>query len=142
MTRIDFYILEKAGSDPLKVACRLAEKAYRENLTVYVNANSPAQSIQLDRLMWVFRDDSFVPHVCIGDETKTEFEDPVAIGCGKPPESHLGLLINLREEIPDVCRRFERIAELVDNNDKARLAGRERFRIYRDQGFSLNTHRI
>src|SRR5580658_7952035 len=61
--RVDFYILE--GGSPLgrlKLACKLAEKAYLVGQTVLVWHTDPAELKAFDQLLWVFNDGSFVPH--------------------------------------------------------------------------------
>ena len=143
MIQIDFYILEDSRHDQLGLACRLAEKAYLAELTVYIHAASEAQSMQLDKLLWVFRDGSFVPHRCLNDgDTPDKFAEPVVIGCGMDSQKHHGVLINLANHVPDMFSRFERVAEVVDRGDQPRASGRQRFRLYRDRGYSLNTHRL
>ncbi len=143
MTRVDFYILEKSRHDQLRLACHLAEKAYLSDMTVYVHAASDAQAMQLDKLLWVFRDGSFVPHRCLGRyDTKEKCEEAVVIGRGVDSKEHHGMLINLASEVPEIFSRFDRVAELVGRGEETRASGRQRFRFYRDRGYSLNTHRM
>ena len=49
-----------------------------------------------------------------------------------------GLLINLSRSIPVFIQHFERIAEMVDEDEKQQA--RERYRIYRQQGHNLNKY--
>lgn len=143
MTRVDFYILQESRHDRLRLACHLAEKAYLSDMTVYVNAASPTQAMQLDKLLWVFRDGSFVPHRCLDRSGTTEkCAEAVVIGCGEDSREHHGMLINLASEVPEIFSRFERVAELVGRGAETRANGRQRFRFYRDRGYSLNTHRM
>src|SRR5580658_7386481 len=61
--RVDFYILE--GTSPsgrLKLACKLAEKAYLASQTVLVWGTDPAELRSFDEMLWTFNDGSFVPH--------------------------------------------------------------------------------
>ena len=143
MTQVDFYILDKSRHDRLRLACHLAEKAFLSDMAVYVHAASAAQAMQLDKLLWVFRDGSFVPHRCIGEQDATgKYEEKVVIGCGEDSQQHHGFLINLASEVPAIFSRFDRVAELVDRGNEPRASGRQRFRFYRDRGYSLNTHRM
>ena len=50
------------GRTRLVTACRLAEKACDQGLRVAVRTAGPAQTAELDDLMWTFSDRSFVPH--------------------------------------------------------------------------------
>ncbi len=143
MTRVDFYILEESRHDRLRLACHLAEKAYLSNLTVYVHAASAAQAAQVDKLLWVFRDGSFVPHRCLDRSVAAEkCVEQVVIGRGEDSQKHHGMLINLASEVPEIFSRFDRVAELVGRGEETRANGRQRFRFYRDRGYSLNTHRM
>lgn len=141
MTRVDFYIIESDRRDALRVACRLAEKAYLDDMSVCVRAASPEQATQLDRLLWLFRDGSFVPH-CYAETPDEQAGEPVLIACGDLAGIERDVLINLADSAPANPEQHQRIAELVDNNDNAKIRGRERFKHYREQGYSLNTHKL
>ena len=51
-------------------------------------------------------------------------------------------MINLSEEIPAFFSRFTRVAELVDQAPTSRNLARERYRFYRDRGYSLDSHEL
>src|SRR5579859_3064719 len=61
--RVDFYVLEEASATVrLKVACRLAEKAYLASQTALVWHTDADELRAFDDLLWTFMDGSFVPH--------------------------------------------------------------------------------
>ena len=143
MTRVDFYVL-KAGSARQRsvFACRLTEKAFRLGHRVYLHTASNRDTTQLNDLLWTFRDGSFVPHLPI-EQASGETEDndtPVHIGHGEEPGHHTDLMINLTDEVPLFFSRFERVAEIVAAD--TRETARDRFRFYRDRGYSLETHTL
>ncbi len=141
MTRIDFYILaEPSQGNRHTLACRLADKAYQQGHRVYLHADSEQEAAQLDRLLWTFRDRSFVPHGLSGqvDTART----PVLIGWGDEAADEHDVLINLGREVPHFFSRFERVMEPVDQAEEIRTAARQRFRFYRDRGYPLDTHDI
>lgn len=141
MARVDFYILEQAkDNERLTFTCRLADKAVKQGLNVHVHSESSAQAQQLDKLMWTFRQDSFVPHVLA--ENKTDQPNPVVIGHQQPDKYEADVLINLTAEVPAWYIGFERVAEIVDSSEQARESGRARFRWYREQGCEPQTHKI
>ncbi|MEE8343080.1 MAG: DNA polymerase III subunit chi, partial [Gammaproteobacteria bacterium] len=81
MTRVDFYILP--GKEPngrQLLACRLADKAYQLGRKVYIHTDSHAQTEQVDKLLWTFRQNSFVPHAVM-DQAGNE-PPPVLLGNG------------------------------------------------------------
>jgi len=141
MTRVDFYILP--DSDPAQrpqLACKLAEKAYGQGLTVYVHTTTEAEAVHLDELLWTFRHGSFLPHAL--DSKVTDEPPPILIGYDHEPSSHTDVLINLTAEVPRFIARFERIAELVDQRPEQLAQSRERYRFYRERGYELNSHQL
>jgi DNA polymerase III subunit chi len=61
--RVDFYVLEDAASSArLKLACRLAEKAYLASQRALIWHTDRAELQALDELLWTFAEGSFVPH--------------------------------------------------------------------------------
>ncbi len=140
MARVDFYILNQAGQHSRQTfACRLAEKAYRLEKTVHIQTRNRADAERLDELLWTFRDGSFVPHET---DPAQSFPRAVTIGHDWEPEGECGVLINLDSEVPLFFSRFERVAEILDQDPQTRQQGRERYRFYRDRGYDLNTHEI
>jgi DNA polymerase III subunit chi len=140
MPRVDFYVLASAEAQArLRFACRLAEKAYQLGHRIYVCAESREQAALLDDLLWTFRAGSFVPHAVL---PASEPLPPVLVGWQEPPEGHADVLVNLASEVPPFADRFGRVAELVDENETTKQRARERFRLYRDRGYSLASHTI
>ena len=140
MTRIDFYLLSKPQPGARqKLACRIAEKAFGLGHRVHIHTASKKEAMRLDDLLWTFRDGSFVPH-----ETDPAQLSPraVTIGHDWEPEGEYEVLINLDSEVPLFFSRFERVAEILDQDPQTRQKGRERYRFYRDRGYDLNTHEI
>ena len=43
-----------------------------------------------------------------------------------------------RRAVPPQFARFERLLEIVGNEDEELAAGRERYRFYRDRGYAIN----
>lgn len=139
MTEIDFYVLATAAPGSREqLACRLAEKAYGLGHDIFIHAADAGQASALDELLWTFRDGSFLPHGLVGEEERA----PVLIGSGGEPAKIPYLLINLAGDVPPFFSRFERVAEVINDEASIRDAGRERFRFYRERGYSLKTHKL
>jgi|TARA_R110002074_G_scaffold170005_4_gene332028 DNA polymerase-3 subunit chi len=140
VTRIDFYLLPDADIEQQHLyACRLTQKAVKQGHRVYIHTESSAQSEKLDDLLWSFSATSFVPHTIKADECDSH---PVYINhSGDPLDIH-GVLINLSQRTPDCFGRFERLAELVNQDETIKQAGRERFKFYKSRGYPLNTHKL
>ncbi len=154
--RVDFYLLEpSAAGSRERFACKFVEQVWRRGHRVHVHAGSPQEVQQLDELLWTWSDASFLPHRVVDGEAPGAAPEPeeggggafdrgaaVTLGCGAPPARADGVLVNLRSEVPDGFERFARVAEIVDGAEPSRAAGRERFRVYRDRGCELQTHRM
>jgi len=142
MSRVDFYVLAKVDERARQVlACKLAEKAWRLDNTVYIHAGSRADAERLDELLWTFRDGSFVPHGIVGRNDGTE-SSPIMIGSDHDGVDPRDLLINLCDEIPHFAEGFPRVAELVTSDVNCREKSRKRYSLYREQGHELNTHKL
>ncbi len=142
MARVDFYVLERTDERSRHtLACKLAEKAYRLDNTVYIHAKSRADAERLDELLWTFRDGSFVPHGLDGTNDYAA-ASPVLIGSESDGIDSRDLLINLCDEIPVFAEDFPRVAELVTSDENCRILSRKRFAEYRDKGHSIQTHKL
>ncbi|HEY1726596.1 MAG TPA: DNA polymerase III subunit chi [Steroidobacteraceae bacterium] len=140
--RVDFYVL--AGSESrarLRFACRLAEKAYLAEQRVFVWCDDAPELQSFDELLWTFADRSFVPHEMFADAGQWH-ETPVLLGCQAQPQQNFDVLLNLGAEVPTSANHAQRIVEIVDALESRRLAGRNRFRHYRNLGLAPETHNI
>ena len=141
MTRIDFYVLESNDAQAqARLTCRLADKAWSLQHQIYIHTNTRQDSEQLDQLMWVYPDGSFLPHGVYGAEDSALA--PVLIGHDHEPEHMSDVLINLADNVPPFYSRFERIVELVTGDESLRQKARERYKYYRDRGYAIETHKL
>jgi DNA polymerase-3 subunit chi len=141
-SKVDFYVLP--GTEPrarLKFACRIAEKAFLDDLRVFVWLDDAAELRSFDELLWTFADRSFVPHEVFSDAQQWQ-DTPVLLSCETQPQQGFDLLLNLGLEVPAAAAGASRIAEIVDAQEPLRRAGRSRFRHYRDLGLAPETHNI
>jgi DNA polymerase III subunit chi len=141
MTQVDFYVLdEKAAGNRYTLACRLSEKIYHQGRRIFIHTGSDEETRHIDRLLWTFRQGSFIPHGREGDCDPAV--TPVIIGHHGENDDEHDVLINLASEVPGFFSRFERVAELIDKEPQVVASGRDRFRFYRDRGYPLNKHDI
>ncbi len=141
MTRVDFYVLAEGGRGNRHVlACRVADKARRAGHRVVIHAPSPEEARHMDRLLWTFQEQSFVPHGLLGEADPAC--NPILIGDAAQATEEHDVLINLAREVPTFFSRFQRLAECVDNEQAVREASRQRYRFYRDRGYPLQMHEI
>ena len=142
MAKVDFYVLPGNGElARQQFACRLAEKAYRLKNRVHIHVADSDTVQKLDQLLWTFRDGSFVPHEVLG-VTAVDPDCPITIGCNESSPVDSDLLINLGASIPASAASFPRVAEVVTSDEDSKTMSRQRFVDYREQGHTLNTHKL
>jgi len=139
--RVDFYVIaEAAGTARLKVACRLAEKAYLASQRALIWHTDRAELEALDELLWTFADGSFVPHEWLTSNAASEA--PVLLSAGAPPAEGFDFVVNLAADPPPFLHLTRRIAEIIDGDEARRRAGRARFKAYRELGIEPATHTL
>ena len=137
MTRIDFYQLDSSRHRSDRVICQLCQKAYESQQKTLLLTQGPEQTAYLDKQLWVFSDDSFIPH----DTEQTDgFDTPILLNDRPQPDCKRQLLINLTEEIPDNFAQYERIIELVTDDNKQ--SARKHYSFYKERGYPLNHHNL
>ncbi|ROO29120.1 DNA polymerase III subunit chi [Salinisphaera japonica] len=141
MTEVFFYILEDTAADaPDRFAARLIEKAHGEGHRVYVHVADADAVAALDKLLWTFRQGSFVPHVAAADLDADDDLTPIVIGAGEPPDGFNDVLVNVGGDVGAFFSRFARHNEIAG---AARVAqARTQYRYFKDRGYALTTHKI
>ena len=129
--RVEFYVLSSATAEGrLRAACQLASKAWKAGLPVFLRAADAEQCAELDRLLWSFRAESFIPHGLHEEDPQS----PVVIGLDQIPAQAGGVLLNLHPQLSPHLAQFNRVIEIV-NQEPALLAQcRDNFRQYRQLG--------
>jgi DNA polymerase-3 subunit chi len=140
--RVDFYVLEgQSPSGRLKLACKLAEKAYLASQTVLVWDTDPAELKAFDAMLWTFNDGSFVPHEAL-QASGASSDSPVLLSSGVTLSANVDIIINLAPDLPPCLSRTPRVVEIIDGDDARRRAGRARFKAYRELGVQPASHNI
>lgn len=147
MARIDFHsnIADKVG-----YSCRLIRKIMGSPV-----ADLPMRNIvvvgdesflkQLDAQLWTFSPIEFLPHAWTHEDCAIETPIVFARDFSDPNLKHLphgDVLIHAGtracDSMENLATRFPRIVELVSTQEQDRLAGRERYKQYRDLGHELH----
>jgi DNA polymerase-3 subunit chi len=139
MSRVDFYVLPE-NSNMDRFACTMIGKAWSKGNQVYVHTASMAEAAQIDDLLWIFRDISFIPHTVI--EGDGQVESPVIIGCQDTSPEGKQVMVNLTSAVPSFALDFTRVIEFVAGDQTRRQQARVRYRHYRDLGCDIKNHSI
>jgi DNA polymerase III subunit chi len=138
MTRVGFYVIQSGEpGERLSVAMRLTDKAFQQGHRIYINAADREQAQALNEQLWQFRRESFLPHGLNGEE---DSESTIAIGWGQDPGAHCDLLINLQLDVPPFFSRFQRVAEVVTQDEASLAALRASWKFYKERGYQLEKH--
>ncbi len=135
MTEIDFYTHVE---NKLQIVCGLSATVLEKGLRVMIYTADAETTEKLDKLMWCYPAISFIPHCRATDPLA--HETPVIIDHYAEPLPHDQVLLNLHPEWPPFFRRFQRLIEIVSTDQADSLAGRARFRFYRDRGYEIRHH--
>lgn len=129
--KVEFYVLpSQAMADRLHTACRLAVKAWRSGMNIFIRAQDAEQCADLNQRLWLFRRDCFIPHN-LAEESLTA---PVVIGIDQQPTHSQGLLINLHPSPCPAPEHYSRIIEIVNQQPQLLEQCRNNFRHYRNLG--------
>ncbi len=141
MTRVDFYILPDENEDRRQVyLCRLVDKAWRTGHRTWIHVPAADHAETLDERLWTFSQGSFLPHERVGQDAPDD-ACPVLLGDGDPCGERQ-LLVNEDVEVPPFFSRFDRVAEVINQNPERKQAGRTRYAFYRDRGYELHYHKV
>lgn len=141
MAQIDFYLVTSGGTGGAeRVACRIVEKAYGGGQKIYVHTAYADQCERVNALLWTFRQESFIPHQLA--DTKDATGCPVVIGHDGRQAGVRQVLVNLSASIPAFAIDYQRLAEVVADDEQSREAGRRRYAAYRRQGHELKHHEV
>jgi DNA polymerase-3 subunit chi len=139
MTKIDFYT---GSPDKLRTVCQLSHKAMQNGVRAVISVPDPSTTNALDKLLWHYPSSAFIPHcrsnAAAGEMPASLSDRPVILDHGGDKFPHHELLINLHDECVPFFSRFERVIEIIGNDEEDSRMGRERFKFYRDRGYELH----
>lgn len=141
MPKINFYIIKQTQqAELLFFVCRLTEKIYSQGHKIYIHTESSEMAETLDDLLWSFRPESFLPHEIMN--SNDEDTPPIIIGFGNEHIGEKDVLINLATEVPVFHGDFQRIAEIVRNEESCKQLGREHWSFYKSKNYSLEMTKV
>lgn len=141
MRRVEFH---HGIGNKLAYACRLLRKAHRAGAQVAVTGDL-ATLQALDRELWTFDDQEFLPHVLAAGKPLPERLHATPIWLSPDAASAPGersILVNVGREMPAGMDRFERLFDLVSSEPDDRQQGRLRWKAYAAQGWDVQPHEV
>lgn len=137
MTEVAFHF---NVPDKLAYACRLLRKATAAGSKVVVTGE--AQQLRtLDTELWTFSALEFIPHChAASADAQVLSASPVVLADTPRGTPHQEVLVNLGEAVPEGFERFERLIEVVSQDDGDRQQARARWKHYADRGYAIQRH--
>ena len=139
MTEVAFHfnVPDKVG-----YACRLLRKATAAGSKVVVTGE-PDLLRTLDTELWTFSPLEFIPHChAASSEPEVVAASPVLLADSPRGTPHQQVLVNLGGAVPEGFERFERLIELVTQDEGDRQQARGRWKHYADRGYAITRHDI
>tara|TARA_B110000238_G_scaffold195141_1_gene233953 strand:+ start:495 stop:956 length:462 start_codon:yes stop_codon:yes gene_type:complete len=136
-TQVMFYQLpeDDNGANSLFLhACLQAAFFYRQKQKVFIYSQDQEKAHDIDEMLWAFDANSFVPHNLKGEGPS--YGAPVEISW-QAPTGRRPILINLTDTVPDFVGQFSQVIDFVPNDETLKQLARERFKAYRQLGFTL-----
>ncbi len=136
MTEIKFF---SAVANPIRATANLVAKAYAQGRRVRVLTPDAQTTKTLDAMLWELPADGFLPHVALSSPLASQ--TPVIIDHVATHDGVADVLINLSSTPPSFFARFERMFEIVGQDDELAAAGRDRWKYYKARGYEM-THTV
>ncbi len=140
MTQVDFHT---HIHDRLHYTCRLIRRAFQaqdnplhSRLIIVAEA---ALLSKMDQYLWTFSALDFLPHTTLENTLQRVTPILLASHFDQVPENAC-ILLNLRDALPPCFMQFKRILEVVDTTPEALAAARERYRTYKEKGYTLKNY--
>lgn len=133
MTELGFYHLTRRGLDQVLPA--LLEKARGAGHKVVLRARGAERIEQLDRLLWTYDKDGFLPHGSAADGHAAR--QPIWLTTRVERPNGATVLVLVDDADADDASAYERVLELFDGRDAdAVAAARRRWRWAGEQGMA------
>lgn len=131
MTSVAFHL---QVPDKIGYTCRLLRKAVAKGSRLMVMGDA-ATLAQLDQDLWSFSATDFVPHCADSAPASARDRSPVLLSEARQatPEPAM-ILINLGDFVPENFAEFDRVIEVVSDDDHDKQQARERWRYYASAG--------
>lgn len=92
----------------------LLERVRAKGWRAVVRCGSPERAADLDRLLWIYRDDSFLPHGIAGGDAPEAQPIYLTAGTERPNAAEMLFLVDGAEAAPEEIRGYARCALIFD----------------------------
>lgn len=119
----------------------LAQHFAKQGAKVYLNCEDKPQAESIAEALWQVDTKDFQAHNLVGEGPK--YGTNIEIGHqGVKPSWNRQLVINLADNKTTFANKFAEVVDFVPCEEKAKQLARERYKIYRQAGYQLQTIEI
>ncbi|MBY8301396.1 DNA polymerase III subunit chi [Vibrio fluvialis] len=119
----------------------LTQHFARQGAKVYLQCDNKAHAEQLAERFWQVEVKDFLGHNLVGEGPK--YGTNIEIGhVGVKPSWNRQLAINLADNHTTFAKAFAEVVDFVPNEENAKQRSRERYKLYRQAGYQLQTIEI
>jgi DNA polymerase-3 subunit chi len=130
MSQIKITFIELSSPIKLKCICDIAEKFYNDRQAIEIHISDIKEAATLNRLLWSWKPDSFIPH-----ELQTDADDDTAIRIVTNPIDFkcVPILIQCDPINPEYYSNFRHVIDFAEIYSPPKLAeSRLRYKGFRD----------
>jgi DNA polymerase-3 subunit chi len=137
MTEVTFHF---NVPDPLEYVGRLVRRAAGTGARVVVTGDASLLQ-QLDRALWTTSATDFFPHChAASAEPHVLQASPVVLADSARGTPHQEVLVNVGGGVPDGFEQFERLNEIVTQDEADRQGARARWKHYASRGYAIRKY--
>lgn len=146
MATATFYIVkpdspQATESGLADYALFLSQHFARQGAKVYLQCNDKTHAEQMADRFWQVDATDFIAHNLVGEGPR--YGTAIEIGhCGVKPTWNRQLAINLADNHTTFAKAFAEVVDFVPNEENAKQRARERYKLYRQAGYQLQTIEI
>jgi DNA polymerase-3 subunit chi len=133
VTGVEFHFNAPAK---MGYACRLLRKAALKGAKVAVTGDAGFLR-ELDTTLWTFDALEFVPHCFASAPANMLAATPIVLCPALRDAPHHEVAVNLGAQVPEGFERFERLIEVVAQDEDDRRDARQRWQHYKSRGYEL-----
>ncbi len=134
MQKTKVFFIDLAVSNKIRHTCEIVEKLYEKGLSITVFTASSSQKHTLDRMLWTWKQDSFIPHTSEMDSGGAMIE-PVFITDRQELPLITDALVQFDPLPQDKLTNYKLVVDFAEVYDNSKLIkSRERYKSIRDSG--------
>jgi DNA polymerase-3 subunit chi len=138
MTEIGFYHLLTTSLE--KALPQIVQKSYDRGWRALIIAADNEHIGEVDKLLWTFDPDSFLPHGIVGED-KEELQ-PILIAAEYLPKNNPDVIISLQDIVIEDAAKYQRIIDIFDGRSELAVKqARIRWKKYQEMNLEMKYHK-